>query len=89
VESVESPVVYTEQDVALLQDELVYPGWIVARTNATAPLPLGDSLPLHLVHLNTFVFNSYSLVQKPLILKCPNESLHEMLLLPFVISNLV
>ena len=26
VEFVESPVVYTEQDVALLQDELVYPG---------------------------------------------------------------
>jgi hypothetical protein len=66
---------------------------------ATAPLPLGDSLTLHLAQLNTFVFNSYSLVQKPLeiwegvryqlILEWPNESLHELLLLPFVISNLL
>jgi hypothetical protein len=68
----------------------------IARTGVTAPLPLGDSLPLHLADLNTFV---YSLVQKPverwegvtyqLILKWPNKSLHEMLLLPFIISNLV
>jgi hypothetical protein len=71
-------------------------GWNIARMDATAPLPLGNSLPLHLAQLNTFVFNSYSLVQKPLerwegvryqlILKCPNKSLHELLLLPFVIS---
>ena len=64
--------------------------------DASAPLPLGDSLPLHLAQLNMFVFNSYSLVQKPLerwegvryqlILECPNESLHELLLLPFIIS---
>jgi hypothetical protein len=67
--------------------------------DASAPLPLGDSLPLHLAQLNMFVFNSYSLVQKPLerwegvryqlILEWPNESLHELLLLPFVISNLL
>jgi hypothetical protein len=45
------------------------------------------------------VFNSYGLVQKPLerwegvgyllVLEWPNESLHELLLLPFVISNLL
>jgi hypothetical protein len=74
-------------------------GWNIARTDATTPLPLGDTLPLHLTQLNTFVFNNYSLVQKPLerwegvryqlILKWPNESLHEMLMLPFIISNLV
>jgi hypothetical protein len=40
--------------------------WNIARTDATAPLPLGDSLALHLAQLNMFVFNSYSLVQKPL-----------------------
>jgi hypothetical protein len=34
--------------------------------NATAPLPLGYSLHLHLAQLNTFVFNSFSLAQKPL-----------------------
>jgi hypothetical protein len=33
-------------------------GWNIARTDATTPLPLGDSLPLHLTELNTFVFNS-------------------------------
>jgi hypothetical protein len=41
-------------------------GWSIGRADATAPLSLGDSLPLHLAQLNTFVFNSYSLVQKPL-----------------------
>jgi hypothetical protein len=74
-------------------------GWNIARTDATAPLSLGDSLPLHLAQLNTFVFNSYSLVQMPperwegvryqLILEWPNESLHELFLLLFVISNLL
>jgi hypothetical protein len=74
-------------------------GWNIARTDASAPLPLGDSLPLHLAQLNTFVFNSYSLVQKPLerwegvryqlILKWLDKSLHEMLMLPFIINNLV
>ena len=67
--------------------------------NATAPLSLGDSLPLHLTLLKMFVFNIYELVQKPLerwegvryqlILEWPNESLQEMLLLPFIISNLI
>jgi hypothetical protein len=55
-------VVYTELAIALLQDEPVYPGWNIARTDATAPLPLGDSLPPHLTQLNTFVFNSYCLI---------------------------
>jgi hypothetical protein len=74
-------------------------GWNIASANATAPLSLGDSLPLHLTQLNTFVFNSYGLVQKclerwegvgyQLVLEWPNESLHELLLLPFVISNLL
>jgi hypothetical protein len=41
-------------------------GWNIARTDATAPLPLDDSLPLHLAQLNTFVFNNYSFVQKSL-----------------------
>jgi hypothetical protein len=46
-----------------------------------------------------FVFNSYSLVQKPLerregvryqlVLEWFNESLHEMFLLPFIISILL
>jgi hypothetical protein len=46
-----------------------------------------------------FVFNDYSLVQKPLqrwegvrnqlVLEWPNESLHEVLLLSFIISNLI
>jgi hypothetical protein len=73
-------------------------GWNIARMDATAPLPLGDSLPLHLAQLNTLVFNSYSLLQKPLerwegvryqlILKWPNKSLHEIILLPFIITNL-
>jgi hypothetical protein len=63
------------------------------------PLPLGNILPLHLTQLNTLVFNSDSLIQKPLerwkggsnqlILKWSNQSLHEMLLLPFIISNLI
>jgi hypothetical protein len=61
-----SPVVSAEQvvgrTIVLLQDELVYPGWSIARADATAPLSLGDSLPLHLAQVNTFVFNSYSLV---------------------------
>jgi hypothetical protein len=45
------------------------------------------------------VFDSYSLIQKPLerwkgvsnqlILKWSNKPLHEMLLLPFIISNLI
>jgi hypothetical protein len=74
-------------------------GWNIARMDATAPLPLGYSLYLHLAHLNTFVFNSFSLVQKPLerweglrnhlILKWPNKSLHKMLLIPFIICNLI
>jgi hypothetical protein len=74
-------------------------GWSIVRANATAPLSLGDSLPLHLTQLNTFVFNSHSLVQKPLerwesvryqlVLEWPNESLHELLLLPFIINNLL
>jgi hypothetical protein len=33
-------------------------GWNIARMDATAPLPLGDSLLLHLTQLNTLVFNS-------------------------------
>jgi hypothetical protein len=41
-------------------------GWNIASTDANAPLPLGDSLPLHFTQLNTFVFNSYSFIQKPL-----------------------
>jgi hypothetical protein len=74
-------------------------GWNIARTDATAPLPLGNNLPLHLSQLNTLVFNSDSLIQKPLerwegvrnqlILKWSNKSLHEMLLLPFIISNFI
>jgi hypothetical protein len=74
-------------------------GWNIVRADTTAPLTLGDSLPLHLSQLNTFVFNSYGLVQKPLergvgvgyqlLLEWPNESIHELLLLPFVISNLL
>jgi hypothetical protein len=74
-------------------------GWNIARVDTTAPLTLGDSLPLHLSQLNTFVFNSYGLVQKPLetwkvlgyqlLLEWPNESIHELLLLPFVTSNLL
>jgi hypothetical protein len=74
-------------------------GWNIARADAAAPLSLGDSLPLHLAQPTTFVFNSYGLVQKPLerwegvgyqlVLEWPNESLHELLLLPFVISNLL
>jgi hypothetical protein len=74
-------------------------GWNIARTDATASLTLGDSLPLYLAQLNMFMFNNYSLVHKPLerwegvryrlILEWPNESLHELLLLPFVISNLL
>jgi hypothetical protein len=73
-------------------------GWNIARADATTPLTLGDSLHLHLAQLNTFVFKRYGLVQKPLerwegvgyqlVLEWPNESLHEILLLPFVISNL-
>jgi hypothetical protein len=74
-------------------------GWNIARTDATAPLPLSDSLPLHLTQLNTLVFNSYSIILKPLqrwegvsnqlILKWSNKPLHEMLLLPFIFSNLI
>jgi hypothetical protein len=41
-------------------------GWNIERAEATAPLTLGDSLSLHFAQLNTFVFNSYGLVQKPL-----------------------
>jgi hypothetical protein len=37
-------------------------GWNIAKSDATARLSLGDSLPLHLAQLNTFVFNSCSLV---------------------------
>jgi hypothetical protein len=74
-------------------------GWSIARADATAPLTVGDILPLHLAQLNTILFNSYGLVQQPLerwegvgyqlVLEWPNESLHELLLLPFVISNLL
>jgi hypothetical protein len=74
-------------------------GWNIARTDATAPLSLGNSLPLHLSQLNTLVFNSDSLIQKPLerwevvsnqlILKWSDKSLHEMLLLSFIISNFI
>jgi hypothetical protein len=39
-------------------------GWSKARTNAAAPLALGDGLSLHLSKLNTFVFKCYGLVQK-------------------------
>jgi hypothetical protein len=35
------------------------------RRVASSPSP-PTSLPLHLTQLNTFVFNSYSLIQKPL-----------------------
>jgi hypothetical protein len=41
-------------------------GWNIARTDAAAPLPLGNSLHLHLTQLNTLVFNTDSLIQKPL-----------------------
>jgi hypothetical protein len=44
----------------------VYPRVEHIEGDATAPLILGDSLPLHLAQLNMFVFNSYGLVQKPL-----------------------
>jgi hypothetical protein len=74
-------------------------GWSIVRADATAPLTLGDSLPFHLAKLNTFVFKCDGLVQKPLerwegvgyqlVLEWPNESLHELLLLPFIISNLL
>jgi hypothetical protein len=78
-----------EQDASkaavLLQNDLVYPGWSKARTNAAAPLALGDGLSLHLAKLNTFVFKCYGLVQKllerwkgvrhQLVLEWPNESL--------------
>jgi hypothetical protein len=73
--------------------------WSITRADATAPLTLGDSLPFHLAKLNMFVFKCDGLVQKPLerwecvgyhlIMEWPNESLHELLLLPFVISNLL
>jgi hypothetical protein len=92
-------MVYTKLVVALSRTSWCTLGWNIARTNATAPLPLGDSLPFHLAQLNMFVFNSYSLVQKPRerwegvrnqpILKRPNKSIHEMLLLPFIINNLI
>jgi hypothetical protein len=39
-------------------------GWNITRTNVTAPLPLSNSLPLHLSQLNTLVLNSDSLIQK-------------------------
>jgi hypothetical protein len=55
--------------------------------------------PFHLAQLNTFVFKSYGLVQKrlerwkdvthQLVLEWPNKSLQELLLLPFIISNLL
>ena len=74
-------------------------GWSIARADATTPLTLGNSLPLHLAQLNMFMLNSYGLVKKPLerwegvgyhlVLEWPNEALHEMLLLPFVINNLL
>jgi hypothetical protein len=57
VESVESPAVQIELGADLLLYELVYPGRNIARTNATAPLSLGDSLPFHIPQLNTLVFN--------------------------------
>jgi hypothetical protein len=62
-----SPILSAEQvagkTVALLQDKPVYPGVEhIARANGTTPLTLGDSLPLHLAQLNTFVFKSYGLV---------------------------
>jgi hypothetical protein len=41
-------------------------GWSIAMADATTPLTLGDSLPLHLTQLNMFVFNRYGLVQEPL-----------------------
>jgi hypothetical protein len=41
-------------------------GWSIVRADSTAPLTLGDSLHLHLAQLNTFVFKSYGLFQKPL-----------------------
>jgi hypothetical protein len=41
-------------------------GWNIARTDATTPLPLGNSLPLHLTQPNTLMFNSDGLIQKPL-----------------------
>jgi hypothetical protein len=51
-------VVKTELGADLLQFEPVYPGWNIERTNATAPLTMGDRLPLHIPQLNTLVFNS-------------------------------
>jgi hypothetical protein len=74
-------------------------GWSIARTNDATPLALGDGLPLHLAKLNMFVFKCYVLVQKlleiwegvrhQLILEWPNESLHELFLLPLIFSNLL
>jgi hypothetical protein len=62
VESVGSLVVYTELVVALLQDELVYPGVEYSEDGCYCSPALGDSLPFLLTQLNTFVFNNYSLV---------------------------
>jgi hypothetical protein len=69
----------------------VYPGVEHSEGGCYCSPLLGDSLPLHLAQLNTFVFNSYGLVQKPLerwegvgyqlVPGWPNESLHELLLL--------
>jgi hypothetical protein len=74
-------------------------GWSIVRADATTPLSLGDSLPFHLTKINTFVFKCDGLVQKPLerwegvgyqlVLEWPNASLHELLLLSFVIGNLL
>jgi hypothetical protein len=60
---------------------------------------LVDGLPLHLSKLNTLVFKSYGLVQKPLrrwkgmghqlVLEWTNESLQELLLLSLILSNLL
>ena len=72
-------------------------GWSKARTTSTAPLTLGDSLPLHIAKLNTLVFKSYGLVQKllerwkgmlhQLVLHWPDKSIQELFLLPLILSN--
>jgi hypothetical protein len=51
-------VEHTELGMVLLQDELVYPRWYVARANTAATLPMGNGLPLQISQLNTLVFNS-------------------------------
>ena len=83
----------------LLQHELVYPGVERSDGGCYCSLALGDGFPFHLTKLNTFVFKCDGLVHKPLerwkdvihqlVLEWPNKSLQELLLVPFVTSNLL